>query len=396
MDKTLNKRIDESVDFCLKWIENEMLSFNRGSVGVYERIRINVNRRVCWTRPDCNSEIARVILKRGREDNRDIYENIITWLLSVADSDPLSAWYGSFPFYLYNGEYSDRSGLARFQNDNGKVLVALCDMYTITGDERLLAAAEKLADYWVSIQRSEGWFYQNDNSITMGLYKGPCFIFWLAAGIAQVYALTGTNKYLESVRKAMDYLLTLQLESGRFATTYELLKSEDWRPASSESSIALFCIARILKFVPDLTYRAALDKVGEYVLSLRHESGGIINSDSESLNASLQENPMLCDLVYTEGFALMGFVEAFKLTKQETYREAAIALAEFLMKIQCRDESPLWDGAWRGTYNPKLEKWDGRADQNNSIDEGGMYSVYTGWCAATIMDGLLGVKEING
>ena len=45
----------ESGDKCLDWIESQMLSFNRGSVGVYERIRIDVNRRVNWTRPDCNS-----------------------------------------------------------------------------------------------------------------------------------------------------------------------------------------------------------------------------------------------------------------------------------------------------------------------------------------------------
>ena len=95
-------RINNSVDNCLKWIETQMLSFNRGSVGVYERIRIDVNRRVCWTRPDCNTEIARVILKRGREDNQDIYENIINWVLSVQDNDPMSAWYGSVPFYLHN------------------------------------------------------------------------------------------------------------------------------------------------------------------------------------------------------------------------------------------------------------------------------------------------------
>ena len=63
----------KSVDKCLDWIESQMLSFNRGSVGVYERIRINVNRRVNWTRPDCNAEIARVYLKRNREESGDVF-----------------------------------------------------------------------------------------------------------------------------------------------------------------------------------------------------------------------------------------------------------------------------------------------------------------------------------
>ncbi|HBL85296.1 MAG TPA: hypothetical protein DDZ99_10460 [Clostridiales bacterium] len=390
----MKEQIKTSVDKCLKWIETQMLSYNRGSVGVYERIRINVNRRVCWTRPDCNAEIARVILKHNRADEKDIYENIINWLLSVQDNEPMSAWYGSFPFYMYNGEYSDLSGEAKFQNDNGKVLIALLDMYEIAGDERLKAAAVKLADHWISIQKPEGYFFRYDKYVTQGLYRGSCFIFWLAAGIAQCYSITNDEKYLESVKKAMEYLLTLQLESGRFATTYELLKHEDWRPPSSESAIALFCIARICKYIKNDRYFDALDKVGKFVLSLQHVDGGILNSDADSLQASLQENPMICDLVYTEGFALMGLVEIFKLTGNLEYKKAAIKLSEFLMSIQCEGESPLWDGAWRGTYNAETKQWDGRADQNNSIDEGGMYSVYTGWCAATIMDGLLGTAEI--
>ena len=134
--------------------------------------------------------------------------------------------------------------------------------------------------------------------------------------------------------------------------------------------------------------------MSDFVLSLCHKDGGVLNADADSLNASLQENPMICDLVYTEGFALMGFNEAYALTGDERFKNAALKLADFLMNIQCKNESPLWDGAWRGTYNAEKKCWDGRANQNNNIDEGGMYSIYTGWCASTIMDGLLGVKAI--
>ena len=387
-------RINSSVDDCLKWIETQMLSYNRGTVGVYERLRIDVNRRVCWTRPDCNTEIARVILKRGREDNQDIFENIINWVLSVQDNDPMSAWYGSVPFYLHNGDLVDFSGRARFQNDNGKVLIGLMDIYDINGDERLKTAALKLADFWVRIQRDEGYYYQNDGGVTQGLYKGPCFIFWLAAGIARCYKETGDEKYLRSVEKAMKYLLSVQLDNGRFATTYELMRSEDWRPPSSENALAMFCLARILKYIPRDDWKRSFERVSDFVLSLCHKDGGVLNADADSLNASLQENPMICDLVYTEGFALMGFNEAYALTGDERFKNAAIKLADFLMNIQCKNESPLWDGAWRGTYNAETKCWDGRANQNNNIDEGGMYSIYTGWCASTIMDGLLGVKAI--
>ena len=50
-----------------------------------------------------------------------------------------------------------------------------------------------------------------------------------------------------------------------------------------------------------------------------------------------------------------------------------------------------WNGGWRGAYDVNKKIWSGRANQNNLIDEGGQYSVYTGWCATNIM---LGMTEV--
>ena len=383
-----------SVDKCLNWIEREMLSFDRGRVGVYERIRIDVHQRVSWTRPDCNSEIARVYLKRNRRESEDVLAHITEWLLSVQDNEPYSCWYGTFPFYLNDGEAVAPNCRAVWQNDNGKILIALLDMYHLTGEEKYRTAALKLADYWLKIQREPGYFVQFDGGVTQTVYKGPCFVFWLAAGMAMCYGVTGDEKYAQSVRKALGYVLPLQKESGRFTTSYELMKAEDWRPASSEASLAVFCLARILKYMPEKSWFAAFEKAADYVLSLQHESGGIINSDEEGAAASLQDDRMRCDLVYTEGFALIGFNEAFALTKEQRFKEAAVRLADFLVSIQCENENRLWDGAWRGAYHPVHKRWEGRANQNNDIDEGGMYSVYTGWCCSNIMDGLLGVSKM--
>ena len=394
MGKPTKEALLAGVDACLLWIENQMLSFGRGSVGVYERLRIDIGRRVAWTRPDCNAEIARVLYRRNRADQKDIYENIVSWLLSTRDTDKESRWFGSFPFYLVDGEpLGGLSGSARFQNDNGKVLIALLDLYEKTGEDRFRQAAIDLADYWVSIQTPEGFYYRNDGGVTQSLYEGPCFLFWLACGISGVYALTEEAKYKESVQKALSWLLPLQKENGRFTTTYERMKSEDWRPPSSETAIAVFCLARMQKWMPDLDLEEPLLRAAGWLCRMQHPCGGIMGSDEESLPASLQTDPALCDLVYTQGFALMGLCELYSLTKEELYRTAAEDLADFLLRIQCKNESPFWDGAWRGSYHPDKEIWDGRANQNNEIDEGGMYSIYTGWCASTIMDGLLSVAD---
>lgn len=395
MDK---RQISDSVERCLQWVESQMLTFNRGSGGVYERIRINIGQRVCWTRPDCTSEMARVLLVNhrinGDEGRMDIYENFINWLMKVQDTDPLSIWYGSFPFYRLDGWEDGGTGFARWQNDNGKVLIALLDMYEITGDSRLLESARHLADYWMSMQLPDGTYFRRDNCYTQGLHKGPCFVLWLIAGLQQCAALTGESKYRDSARKALDYVLTLQLPDGRFRTSYEIHKSEDWRPVSSENAIALFSLSKVMQLDPSEKVRTALERVLAFVLTLQHSSGAIVNCTPASMGASLQEDANLCDLVYTEGFALMGLTEVHSVLHDAASLEAAKKLGAFLMRIQCQGESHLWDGAWRGSYNVVNDCWAGRADQNNPIDEGGMYSVYTGWCNAPIMYGLLKLETL--
>lgn len=393
----MKQQIINSVEKCLNWVETQMLTFDRGSCGVYERIRIDINQRVCWTRPDCTAEMARVLLTHkevnGDESRTDIYNNFINWLLKVQnDSGELSIYTGGFPFYLIDGWITGSEGT--WQNDNGKILICLLDMYEKTGDERLLASARKLADYWVRRQNDLGTYYFYDKNHTQGVHKGPCMIFWMIAGIAQLGGITKDAKYIESARKALDYVLPLQHENGRFTTTYEIHKSEDWRPVSSEAAIGVFCLAKVMKYDPADRVLKALKGVLDFTLTLQDEGGAVMNCSADSMGASLQEDPDLCDLVYTEGFALMGFVEAYKVLGDVRSLEAAKKLAGFLMRIQCQGESHLWDGAWRGAYNVRKGCWSGRANQNNDIDEGGMYSVYTGWCNTTIMQGMLELEKL--
>jgi len=382
-----------NVEKCLAWIESQMLTFDRGYNGIYERIRIDENVRVNWVRPDCNTEIARVLTLYKQVAGDDRYDalndNIKNWLLRAQDDDELSAWYGSFPFYLVDGyEKQSRSGYYIYQNDNGRILLGLLHMHELAPDERLLRSAIKLANYWVSIQRPDGTFYRNDGK-TQPYQLGPDFVGWMASGLLKLSAVAGNETYRAAALKAFDYYLTLQLEDGRMLTSYELMKTEDWRPVSSETSKAVYAFAVAYQETGDPKFAAALEKAGRYVLRLQHEDGGILNNDAQTKEAALQNNEQLCDLVYTQGFALMALFEAWKASGDAAYLQSAEKLAGFLASIQCSGESPLWDGAWRGSYNAYTREWDGRANQNNHIDEGGMYSVYTGWCASTIMYGML-------
>lgn len=130
-----------------------------------------------------------------------------------------------------------------------------------------------------------------------------------------------------------------------------------------------------------------------HLQSLQDRSGGILNCSAGSLGASEQSSLQLCDLVYTQGYAIMGLSEMAKADR--AYLPAAQALAGFLASIQCDGESPLWDGAWRGAYHIGTRRWSGRANQSNRLEEGGMYAIYTGWCCMPIVQGLLEVAYLT-
>jgi len=381
------------IESAIHWINSEMLTFDHGYYGIYERVRIDEHIRTNWSRPDCSAEYLRVLHAcdklTGENRHSVIKENLLGFLERSQDRNPLSVWKGSLPFYLIDGHIRENKVDATlYQNDNGKVMAAMCQIYEMSGDERMLEIAKGLAEYWMKTQQDDGTYGIIDGKNVQECAKGPCFVQWLASGLFRLYKITKDIRYLESAEKGMSYLLPLIQQDGRCKTTYEIIRMEDWRPVSSETAIMLHTLCTAYDTTKKTIYLEKLKKTAEYLLSLQRESGAIQNCREDCLDASLQNNMDLCDLVYTQGFALQALTGAYDTTGEKKWLDAAFRLGDFLAGIQCAGESELWDGGWRGSYNTSTMKWDGRANQNNQIDEGGMYSVYTGWCCTNIVYGL--------
>lgn len=392
-NKALQERITQAVDRALNWMIDNMLVAPDGSKGVYERVRIDLNEITTWVRPDCNAEISRVLaVYNGTVEPKylQLYKNILNWVLQTQNSDSNSELYGSFPFYVTAPRDGSEPFIEEFRwaNDNGKILSVFIDLYNLTGDKTLLDAALKGTVYWKKSQVDDGTFKPET-------LKGVCFTSWMTNAFLQCYEATGDESLVPVIEKGMGWILSKQLDSGRFLTSFETANNENWRPVSSEQAIAVYLLSRA-NAVFDNRYGKEFDKALEYLLSLQHDSGAILNCKEDSLSASEQNNQNLADLVYTQGYALMALYNSWKVTGYSDIFNAFNSLAGFLLEIQCANESPLWDGAWRGSFDVNAWEWAGRADQRNELDEGGMYSVYTGWCVAPICYGLLLLRNELG
>lgn len=382
-----------NIERGIRWITGQMLTFDEGYYGIYERIRINEHIRTNWSRPDCNAEFLRILAAwkdlTGDTQYTKLEEKIFAWLERTQDRKERSVWKGSFPFYVIDGYIREpQVGESIYANDNGKILIVLCQLYRRNEDPRYLEMARGVAEYWTKVQQPDGTFGVIDGKCVSELRAGPCFLQWIMAGLYCLHEITGEESYLAAAERGMAYLLALILPDGRTRTSYEMVRAENWRPVSSETAISVYVMAIAYRLTQNETYLEILRRSAGYLLSLQDSCGGFRNCLSQEEAYSQQDNPELCDLVYTSGFALQALYYAYEATEAKEYLDSAFQLGDFLCSIQCQGESPLWDGGWRGSYNMVTKAWDGRANQQNAIDEGGMYSVYTGWCTTNILYGL--------
>lgn len=388
-----------TVDKCLDWLERNMLSFDRGCWGIYERIRTDVNQRVPLCRPDTATECLRVLHAYKKtyrtERMQDVYENVVRWL-EYAQNTMSDDKNTAFPFYLTDGYKGYSRGIPTlYQNDNGKIIINLAILYSETSDVRFLDMAKKSADWWLSIQKEEGYYHDPLCINPQGRADTPCMHLWMMAAMIILGKISNEEKYIQSGYKAFQRAKTYIVDGGRIITSYEKNRAEDWRPISSENYIALLCFALCYQYTGDAEFLGAIEKIEKFCESLLDECGAILNFTPQTKHTALNISENLTDLVYTLGFALNALARLAVIYPEKWYKNSAKKLASFLAKIQCNENDPRVDGAWRGAYNIKTNRYDGRCNQNNEIDEGGEFSVYAGWCALPILMGMMKVESLD-
>jgi hypothetical protein len=378
-----------------------MLVSPDGSLGVYERYLIDKQQVNYWVRPDCTMEVARFFYAYGQYIKDPAYMSIATRMVGyVLSQQRNSGWFeGSFAFYRFIPPSLEPNAVdvgspeaqeVTFPNDNGKIADRLVWFYKQTGDEIYKQAAVRLLNYFLRAQAEDGSFSRNDEG-DQPMLKGVDFVAWPTLAMMQGAWQTSSEAFRASAFKGIEWMSAQITPSGRIRTSFETAQTEAWRPPSSEMATALKAFAVVARFSQNLGAWNGLMTLAKALIRLQDETGAIRNCDAESQAASLQNDPDLTDMVYTNGYALLAFEEAYRSNGLADFRIAAEKLADFLAGVQCWGESGKWDGSWRGSYSLKRKCWYGRANQGNDLDEGGMYSSYTGWSTAPIAYGLLRV-----
>ncbi len=386
------KGLIESFDSGLGFLSSMEYSEKDG-IGLFERWQINVKKKSPLVRPDCTAEYCNLLMYLVR--NKIRHDSAIT-----QKCVELARWCANgvtengcpFGFNIEkNGWESDF-----WINDNSKVLIALInftqEFENSTASLEVKSSIDKLANFILSAQEDDGGFKA---CYTRSGEWFPPFVtttIWAALALAYLYQYTKDSQYLDPLNQALEWLYSRIHQNGRMTTTYEMYKGqpfrENWRPPSSESAEFTILAAHIYEQFKSEGSFENLEKVFLWLAGLQAPNGAVRNCDEDSIKASEQNNPNLADFVYTNGYALLGSLMAFKAASSDKYLLFAKKLGEFLVNTQVREDVQ-WKGSWRGSYDVVKEEWAGRALFGENVEEeGGMYSVYTGWTTVPILTGL--------
>lgn len=132
------------------------------------------------------------------------------WELRVQNKD------GSF------GEEKGNGSVSKKVFNTGQVIIGLVALYQFTKNKDFLNAAQKAADWIVSVQKPEGFWVETDDR------EPKTYQARVSWALLLVWQETGQKKYYQSSLENIEWVLSRQKENGWFENTSLHSKDSTW------------------------------------------------------------------------------------------------------------------------------------------------------------------------
>lgn len=251
----------------------------------------------------------------------------------------------------YYYETLDANHMYSFENqiiyafDTGMVLNAIISLYKVTKKDVYLNVAIKIAEFLLSMQKSDGSFnsmhdakskknYSTDEkwSRTSGSYHAK-----ISIGLLEVFNITGENKFKKSSEKICKNSMKFQKEDGRFTS----LKNTTHLHPHSYSIEGLVYAHR---FLEKKKFIKSAELAIKWVLSKQLSNGGLPTSSSEKLDTN-ERTDILSQILRMSIY----------LMQQEhlpyDYREDLVRLKNRLLQFQNDSQTEHMGGFFYGYEN---------------------------------------------
>jgi hypothetical protein len=365
-----------------------------------------------WRRGDCNGEIAGAMAAAGLSLQHDAFKktgkNIGDWFyfssrMSSGDrADPTQPAYGltgwnDVPNYV--GPGSMHGYEAYYGDDNAR---AMLGMILAAGSLKTSAYDNRLAKHLLANLRlsglygfqparmdnaplsKEGWQYHFKDSNT---HFSPHYQAHLWACYIWAYQQTGFELFIQRAKKAIERTMNAYPDKWNWTNGMQ-----------QERAKMLLPLAWLVRIDDQPLHRNWLKQIAGDLLTDQDISGAIreqlgkpgmgLPPPSSNEEYGTAETPLIqsnqdrvSDMLYTIGFAFLGFHEAAAATGDTAYRKAGDRLADFLCRIQIKSEKhPELDGGWFRAFD--INRWDYWA---SNADAGwGAWCIESGWSQSWI------------
>jgi uncharacterized protein YyaL (SSP411 family) len=195
---------------------------------------------------------------------------------------------------------------------------------------RLIAAARAGGDYLVRMQRPDGSFHYSYHA-RKDRFDSQAYNILRHAGVAlsllELYAATRDIRYLDSARRAIEFLKT-RFRPARNKSSFYVLDF-DGKAKLGANGLALYVLARQLELDAKNGDRKSAVRLASLIRSMQHKDGSF--ASYYQLHGHEPEGSVS---LYYPGEAILGLVALFKITGDRRLIDSARRGADYLIESQ--------------------------------------------------------------
>jgi SAM-dependent methyltransferase len=237
----------------------------------------------------------------------------------------------------YAASYSLITGMRHpYIETTGYIVPTMFDLAVTLNDARYRESALDAGEWLLAVQDQNGAFTDIDHHEPQVFDTGQVML-----GLNRLYRETKDRRYLESTRRAADWVTKMQDADGSWAT----MAYHRGQPASYHTRVAA-AVIEASQLIGESRYRDCAEKNLLWAATRQQASGFFLNSE-----LSPGANPVSHTIVYV----LEGFLKAFQLTGDQRWLDVLLRGAEPVKRVMLERDLLLrsqYDANWNVT-NPE-------------------------------------------
>ena len=232
--------------------------------------------------------------------------------------------------------------------NTGQVLFGWSAAYAASGDERLLAAAGRAADFLVKVQDADGAWRLGSPFAHVGVHTYDARAAW---GLLEAAQITGSHQHSEAAQRNLDFALTQQAANGWFA---ECCISDSRRPLLHTIAYVIEGLLGAGTLISEPRYVEAARTAADALLLVQRPDGGLAGRFDRSWRPAAR-----WECLTGSAQTALVWLRLFVLTGDRAYLSAARRALTHLCRIQSlsaadpgvrgglKGADPIW-----GAYQP--------------------------------------------